>query len=120
MTGSGLIHKIPCLLLVLAIFSVSACTSARRGEPVAGPLKIDSEKVARGQKVFMVHCDKCHPGGEAGLGFAINNKPLPGPLIKTQIRTGVGAMPSFSKELLPDDQLDDLVEYIQTLRKHPD
>lgn len=106
-----------CIALV-SLLLVTACATARRGEPFAGPLPIISEKVARGEKVFMAHCDKCHPGGEKGLAFALNNKPLPGPMIKAQIRAGVGSMPSFSKELLPDDQLDDLVAYLKTLRKH--
>jgi mono/diheme cytochrome c family protein len=107
---------VPAFFLLALL--LAGCSTARRGEPIEGPLPITSEKVARGQKVFMTHCHKCHPGGEAGLGFALNNKPLPGPMIKMQVRAGVGAMPSFSKELLPDDQLDDLIAYLETLRKH--
>ena len=113
-----LINKSRLACVLVSLFLVTACATARRGEPVAGPLPITSEKVARGEKAYMVHCDKCHPGGEKGLGFALNNKPLPGSMIKAQVRAGVGSMPSFSKELLPDHQLDDLVTYMKTLRKH--
>jgi mono/diheme cytochrome c family protein len=113
-----LMRKTEVPLLLLSILALSACSSARRGEPIAGPLQIESQNVARGERVFMTHCDKCHPGGEAGLGAALNNKPLPGPMIKMQVRAGAGAMPKFSKELLPDDQLDDLIAYLKVLRKH--
>ena len=36
--------------------------------------------------------------GEAGLGPEINDKPLPGFLIKFQVRHGMGTMPSFKKD----------------------
>ena len=62
------------------------------------------------------HCHKCHPGGEKGLGFAIN-KPLPDFLIKAQVRAGAGAMPAFSKELLTGEDLDHVVAYIDLLRR---
>ena len=88
------------VVCVASALLLVSCASARRGEPVAGPMRIESEKVARGEKVFMTHCHKCHPGGETGVGFAINNKPLPGPLIKAQVRAGIGAMPAFPKELI--------------------
>lgn len=106
--------RMACLLLACL---VAAGCSARRGEPVAGPLLLLTAEEIRGEKVFMQYCHKCHPGGERGLGPALNNKPLPGPMIKLQVRAGMGAMPAFSKELLPDPQLDDLVAYIKRLRK---
>lgn len=68
--------------------------------------------------MFMTHCNPCHPGGEAGLGPAINNKPLPGFLIKFQVRRGLGAMPSFSEHHIKDQELNDLIAYIKALRRH--
>ena len=70
------------------------------------PFTIALPELARGEQAYKFHCDKCHPGGEQGLGPALSNKPLPGFLIKTQVRAGVGAMPAFSRELLSDEQLD--------------
>jgi mono/diheme cytochrome c family protein len=104
------------LLAALLLLSLTAC-SARRGEPFGKPLNIDTPELARGEKAYMYYCDKCHPGGDKGLGPALNNKPLPGFMIKTQVRAGAGAMPKFSKDLLPEDQLDDLVTYVKALRK---
>ncbi|UFS71459.1 cytochrome c [Geomonas sp. RF6] len=109
--------RVRLYVAALVMVLLAGCGTARRGEPIAEPIQIDSQKVARGERAYMYHCNKCHPGGEAGLGFALNNKPLPAAMIKTQVRVGAGAMPAFSKELLPDNELDDIVAYLQTLRK---
>jgi mono/diheme cytochrome c family protein len=70
------------------------------------------------QRVFNAHCDQCHPGGEAGLGPALNNKPLPPFLMKIQVRRGLGAMPGFSEKLISDRELDNLIAYTKALRHH--
>lgn len=100
-----------CSLLLLL-----GCGSARRGEPLAGPSSL-SEEARLGRMVFSTHCDQCHPGGEAGLGPALNNKPLPGFIIKMQVRHGLGAMPSFSNIRIPKHDLENLVTYMKALRK---
>ncbi len=50
---------------------------------------------------------------------APNDKPLPELAIRTQIRTGVGAMPSFDESWLTDDEVDAIAEYVQALRAAP-
>jgi len=99
-----------------ALVMLAGC-SARRGEPLVGALDQRPPAVGRGQQVFMANCHACHPGGEAGLAPAINNKPLPGFMIKTQVRLGVGAMPRFSADEISAGQLDDLVVYLKALRR---
>jgi mono/diheme cytochrome c family protein len=103
------------VLIALCVVAL-ACGSARRREPVAAPVSLD-ERAERGRAVFMVNCHQCHPGGEAGLGPALNDKPLPEFLKKFQVRHGLGTMPSFSEEKISDEQLDDLMEYLKALRK---
>jgi mono/diheme cytochrome c family protein len=105
-----------CGVMLLGIFLILGCSSARRGEPVSGPMPIAPSNVAQGQKVFMRNCYQCHPGGEAGLGPTLNNKALPGFLIKFQVRNGFGAMPGFSKDDISPGELDDLVAYLKALR----
>ena len=102
-------------LIGLCVASL-ACGSARRREPLATPLALD-ERAERGRAVFMANCYQCHPGGEAGLGPAINDKPLPEFLKKFQVRHGLGTMPSFSQQKISDEQLDDLMEYLKALRR---
>jgi mono/diheme cytochrome c family protein len=95
-----------------------ACGSARRSEPIAGPLAIDSNDMAAGQKVWMQNCDACHIGGEGGLGPALNDKPLPEFAMRTQVRQGLGAMPAFDEREIDGKELDDLMLYVRQLRKH--
>jgi mono/diheme cytochrome c family protein len=102
--------------MVLAASMLGSC-SARRGEPVAGPLALDAREV-QGQRIFMKNCYQCHPGGDAGLGPSINDKPLPNFMIRLQVRHGYGAMPAFSKTDIRDDDLDALLQYLSTLKSH--
>jgi mono/diheme cytochrome c family protein len=94
---------------------ISGC-SARRSEPIVGAHHGFTPNLEHGRIVFMQHCQKCHPGGEAGLGPGINDKPLPEFLIATQVRVGLGAMPSFGRDLITDEELDHLIRYLKALR----
>lgn len=102
-------------VLLMAVLLSAACGSARRGAPLEEPVALDAE-AARGEAVFMRYCNGCHPGGEGGLGPGLNNKPLPGFAIRFQVRNGLGVMPAFPDEVLPDEDLDALVDYLRTLR----
>jgi len=104
------------LLVVVTLTLFTGC-AMRRGEPISEPLDMDAQKLARGEEAYMAHCNKCHPGGETALGFAINNKPLPGFMIKAQVRAGAGVMPAFSKELVTGEDLNNMLEFIELLRK---
>jgi mono/diheme cytochrome c family protein len=101
--------------LAAAALELTAC-SARRGEPLKGPLDLSDARIAHGQAVFMAKCNKCHPGGDAGLGPALNNKPLPDFLVRYQVRHGIGAMPAFYAEEIPEKSLDDINAYLEALR----
>ena len=89
MTGLGIVP-----IALLAAVLLMGCGSSRRGEPFVGPLALESRDIQRGQTSFMKHCHQCHPGGEAGLGPALTNKPLPMFLVRAQVRYGLGAMPT--------------------------
>jgi mono/diheme cytochrome c family protein len=68
-------------------------------------------------QLFMAQCHHCHPGGAAGLGPALNNKPLPGAVMHLQIRKGMGAMPAFPEALLSEAQVDAIVAYLNKLQQ---
>ena len=106
------------LALSLAIVA-SSCGSARRGEPLAPEFVASGDTLARGEQVFYRHCHQCHAGGESALGPAINNKPLPGWLMRTQVRYGLGVMPAFSEQEIGDRDLDNLIAYLVALRRRP-
>ena len=93
-----------------------AC-AGNRGEPLRGTFVPANKEVAHGQVVYMSKCNKCHPGGDAGLGPALNNKPLPGFLIRKQVRWGLGAMPAFGPGEISSDDVDAVLAYLKALRK---
>lgn len=93
-----------------------ACGPARRGAPFGPPLQLTARE-QEGEKLFMHHCNQCHPGGAAGLGPAINNKPLPSFAMRTQIRLGAGAMPAFKEDVLTDAEVDAIVAYCNKLQQ---
>jgi mono/diheme cytochrome c family protein len=98
--------------------ALTACGTSRRGEPFSSPMAVQEERLLAGRRSFQTHCHHCHPGGEGGLGPALNNKPLPGFLMAFPIRNGLGAMPSFSEETISDQQVSDVVHYLKVLRKN--
>jgi len=104
------------VLLAAMALALLGCQSARRGEPVIGPVTF-SEKESRGQVLFDRHCHKCHTHGEGGLAPSINDKPLPKFMMRLQTRVGMGAMPSFSREQISEEELDALLEYLVALRR---
>jgi mono/diheme cytochrome c family protein len=108
------------VLLSFAPFLLAGCGSVRRDVPASEPVAVEKELVEQGQKVFMTYCHQCHPGGNAGVGPALNNKPLPGFLIKLQVRQGFGAMPAFSEETIDEFKLEALITYLFRLRNAPE
>jgi mono/diheme cytochrome c family protein len=110
------------LLLILGTAgpaTLAACGSARKSEPIVRPLVLSPRVVEQGKVAFMRHCNQCHVRGEAGLGPAINDKPLPAPLVRLQVREGLGAMPAFGEDEISPPDLDRILAYLQALRDRP-
>ena len=108
--------KLNLLVLIIIIAIIFAC-SPRRGIPYTEPLTIEDPDVRQGMILFNEYCNTCHPQGTAGLGPALNNKPLPGFAIRFQIRNGVGAMPGFSEDVISDAEAKQIVAYMKELRQ---
>jgi len=109
--------RLPAIAACLfAVALLPACGPARRDEPVTEPLSSNDPRVALAHRVFSQQCNQCHPGGAAGLAPAINDKPLPVNLIKTQVRQGLGVMPAFSEKEISEEDLDGVVRYLKALR----
>jgi mono/diheme cytochrome c family protein len=104
--------------VVFLTMMVIGCGSPRRGIPLAGPMALNDTQ-AKGQLLFMRHCNQCHPNGEGGLGPSMNNKPIPRAVMKLQIRKGVlGSMPAFHEGDLSDGDVEAVLDYVEALRKH--
>ncbi len=112
------LRTLTILALVATTLAQVGCGTARRSLALRGPMQLADPQLVLGQQVFAEHCYQCHPGGEAGLGPAINNKPLPQTLIRLQVRQGLGVMPAFDEQAIDDEQLDAVAKYLAALRDH--
>jgi mono/diheme cytochrome c family protein len=74
--------------------------------------------IANGEKVFMQHCQKCHPGAEAGLGPSITANPAPQVVKRFQVRHGLGVMPSFKPDEISRRDLRDLSAYLRAWKRY--
>ena len=104
------------VFMMITLLLISVACSPRRSEPITGkPIKQEA-RVERGMKVYMIHCQKCHPNGEAGLGPAINSNPAPQFVKRFQVRHGLGVMPSFKRDEISKADLHDLSKYMKALK----
>lgn len=81
------------------------------GEEKPGAAALD------GQALFeKLACSGCHgPRGEGGVGPALNRAELPADEITQVVRNGRGAMMPFGSDVLPDAELEALIQYVQAL-----
>lgn len=108
--------KLAFCILTTALLSQCAM---RKSEPIQGELfQPTNERVVNGEKVYMAHCQKCHPGGEAGLGPSINANPAPQFIKRFQMRHGLGVMPGFKKDEISKDDLRDISKFLKAWKKH--
>jgi mono/diheme cytochrome c family protein len=104
------------IALVACLFATS-CATPRQSEPRTGAFRPADAQAARGEVAFFRYCAKCHDAGHSGLGPGI--LPVPDFLIRFQVRHGLGVMPAFDQRVLPDQDLDDLIHYLDAIRAHP-
>ena len=105
-------------LILMYMLSFIGCNS-RRSEPVKQKEFIaDEHAVVNGEKVFMMYCQRCHPGGEGGLGPSINANPAPQFIKRFQMRHGLGVMPSFKREEISKEDLRDISDYLVAWKKY--
>ena len=105
--------RIVALGLALVVWGgiVAGCAS-RRSEPFKKEFfRPANASIANGEKMYMAHCQKCHPGGEAGLGPSINANPAPQFIKRFQMRHGLGVMPGFRRDEISKEDLRDISKY---------
>lgn len=110
------------LILLATVYfttvSFSACVM-RKSEPIKQKaFQPETQRIANGERVYMAHCQKCHPGGEAGLGPAINSNPAPQFIKRFQMRHGLGVMPPFKKDEISKKDLHDISRYLKAWKHY--
>ena len=108
-----------CILgLTILLFAGSLSCSFRRSEPITGKVvPADNLELRTGQVLYMAHCYRCHPGGEGGLGPALNSLHVPSFVKKFQIRHGLGTMPGFNKNEIEEGDLKYITKYMHYLHE---
>jgi mono/diheme cytochrome c family protein len=105
-------------ILVMLSMLYASCIM-RRSEPVTGKdFSPATASIADGERLYMVHCQKCHPGGEAGLGPAINPNPAPSFIKRFQVRHGLGVMPSFKRDEISKKDLHNISKYMKAWKHY--
>lgn len=103
---------------VIITILLTACAS-RRSEVIKQRAFVPAnERIAHGEVVFMEKCQKCHPGGEAGLGPALSSNPAPQFVKRFQVRHGLGVMPSFKPEEISRSDLHDISRYLKAWKRY--
>lgn len=84
------------------------------------PEGLSAEEIARGGALFRANCSACH--GIIGAGGALPNGKYAPSLVETAavhkweaVRTGPQQMPSFSQEVLTDEDVRQIIGYLQTV-----
>lgn len=112
------------MTLATATFAVAILTGCGGPRGVTPPIAPavearaeHDERFARGQLVFMNYCNSCHPQAGAGLGPHLYELPVTNNMIAFQVRRGLGVMPSFDEQQIPDPELDDLIHYLDEVEE---
>ena len=106
-------------LTVLATALLLSQCAMRKSEPIKQKaFQTSNTRVINGEKVYMAHCQKCHPGGEAGLGPSINANPAPQFIKRFQMRHGLGVMPGFKRDEISKSDLHDISKYLKALKRY--
>jgi mono/diheme cytochrome c family protein len=112
------------LLALVFLMSLISCSSRRISRDQAISAGVQPAYI-KGQQVFKMHCQKCHPNGEAGVGLSLNNLHLPGLVVRYRIRSRsvflwTGKMPSFKKDEISRGDMDELIKYLKHMRPEED
>ncbi|QXC61533.1 c-type cytochrome [Aquihabitans sp. G128] len=93
--------------------------------PALPAVDLDGASLSRGGKVFRANCQACHSA--SGSGGALSYGRAAPALSKAEpeqvagaVRAGPGQMPVFGPSTISDEQLDDLVTYVEYLKAPED
>lgn len=105
-----------------ACICISGCNS-RRIEKDRSTSQTEDPKIMEGRLVFKNKCQKCHPGGEAGVGPEINTIRVPKFVLKARVRSRAfllwtGRMPQFDKHEISPKELNSLVTFIKVMQRN--
>jgi mono/diheme cytochrome c family protein len=105
------------LLLLTAVLSGLGLASCDGGSATPTVASNGTTTTSSGDAIYSRYCNTCHPGGGRGVGPSLIIKNLSGAEIKAVVRHGKAQMPGFGPQVISDDDLDALVEYVIGMRR---
>jgi cytochrome c5 len=119
----------PCCQLTVALLfasgtSLCGCVMSEEVKRIEANKKAQMERLESGstnltgEQIFIRTCNTCHPGGAAGMGPTLENMAKDFPSddkLKAFLRKGKGMMPPQPKEVLNDQEMDNLVGYLRSM-----
>lgn len=102
------------------IEALTAYEAAFGTGPELPDVDLEGADTARGGEIFRLNCQACHSasgsGGALSYGRAAPSLHAAAPLeIAAAVRAGPGQMPVFGPGAIDDDELDDLIAYVEYL-----
>jgi mono/diheme cytochrome c family protein len=105
---------------VTAALAVLCAAAACAGAPVTpGRPPVTTYEEARGERLFIANCDRCHPQGHRLVGPSLLTPYHSATVIRAQVRQGVGGiMPAFTQRRISEPELDAIIAYVHFLEAH--
>lgn len=113
-------------LVFILLPTIAACSLSEEIKRIDASRRYEERQEASrstdltGEQIFIRSCNACHPGGKQGMGSSlieISQKYPDDEALKALIRKGKGIMPAQPANVINDDELDKLVEYLKTLKE---
>ena len=110
--------------LISSTTMLSGCVMSQEMKRIAAVKKAEQQRQESGstnltgEQIFIRTCNTCHPGGGAGMGVSLINlqKDFPDDVkLKAFLRKGKGMMPPQPKDVLNDQEMDNLISYLRAL-----
>jgi mono/diheme cytochrome c family protein len=107
--------------LVIIASALFAAALAAGAAAIAAPAPAPQGDPARGKAAFLrVGCYTCHGyEGQGVPGKKIAPNPLAYPAFSNFVRTSPGEMPTFTAQILPDQDLADIYAYLRSKPASP-
>ena len=107
------------IVSILALLAVSlvlqACDSG--GSTMSTGTGTPTIVRSSGEAVYIRYCNVCHPGGGRGAGPSLKALNVSSDEIKEYVRHGSKGMPGFGPSSISEEELEELVQYVLSLRQ---
>lgn len=112
-------------ICLIAATLLSSCSMGEEVKRIQAVNEVERQRAQSqstdltGEQLFIRSCNTCHPRGREGMGPALDkvNEHFPeDAMLKRFLRMGKGAMPAQTPDTINDQELENLIKYVRTLK----